>query len=66
MSERLLRLEAVEDRIGLKKSKIYMMVSAGEFPRPVKLGNGHINGWPENEVTAWIKARIAERGEAVQ
>lgn len=62
MSERLLRLEAVQDRIGLRKSKIYTMINEGEFPRPVKLGP--CNAWPEREVSAWIAERIAEREAA--
>lgn len=62
MTERLLRLDAIEDRIGLKKSKIYDMIRHGEFPRPVKLGA--CNAWPENEVLAWIADRMAERAEA--
>lgn len=62
MTDKLLRLDAVEDAIGLKKSKIYEMIGKGEFPRPVKLGA--INTWPASDISAWISARIAERGEA--
>ena len=62
MTDKLLRLEAVEQAIGLKKSKIYEMIGKGQFPRPVKLGS--INTWPSSEVAEWISARIAERGEA--
>ena len=61
MTDRLMRLEAVEESIGLKKSKIYEMIGKGEFPRPVKLGA--VNTWPSSEVATWIAARIAERGE---
>ena len=59
MTETLLRLDAVESAIALKKSKIYQMIGRGEFPRPVKLGS--INAWPSSEVSAWIKERLAER-----
>ena len=62
MAKRLLRISPVEGKVGYRKSKIYKMISAGEFPRPVKLG--HVSVWPEEEVDAWIDARIAERGEA--
>ncbi|GAA4643974.1 hypothetical protein GCM10023115_19340 [Pontixanthobacter gangjinensis] len=62
MTERLLRLESVEDRIGLKKSKIYDMIGRGQFPRPVKLGA--CNAWPENEILAWIADRVKEREAA--
>lgn len=59
MTDKLMRLDAVEDAIGLKKSKIYAMIDEGEFPRPVKLGA--VNTWPASEVSAWINRRIAER-----
>lgn len=61
MTDQLLRLEAVEKAIGLKKSKIYEMIGKGDFPRPVKLGA--INTWPASEVSGWIAERIAERRE---
>lgn len=59
MSERLLRLEAVEDRVGWKKSKIYQEVAAGNFPRPVK--HGACNTWPESEINTYIERLIASR-----
>lgn len=59
----LLRLPAVKDRTGLSRSKIYELLDAGAFPKPVKL-SGRLNAWPDNEVDAWIKARIAEREAA--
>jgi prophage regulatory protein len=61
MTDKLLRLDAVENAVGLKKSKIYDMIGKGEFPRPAKLGNGHVNAWSASEVGAWIRARLAER-----
>lgn len=59
----LLRLPAVKDRTGLSRSRIYELLEAGQFPKPVKL-SGRINAWPDNEVAAWIAARIAEREAA--
>jgi len=61
MTDRLLRLPAVEETIGLRKSKIYEMIGKGEFPRPVKLGTGHVNAWAASEINAWIAAQLAER-----
>lgn len=60
--ERLLRLDAVEDRVGWRKSKIYQEVAAGNFPRPIK--HGSVNTWPESEINSYIAQLIAERGEA--
>tara|TARA_R110002124_G_scaffold287223_1_gene471742 strand:- start:7120 stop:7308 length:189 start_codon:yes stop_codon:yes gene_type:complete len=59
MTKRLLRLETVENYIGLKKSKIYDMIGKGEFPRPVKLGS--CNTWLESEIEHWIADRVSER-----
>ena len=59
----LLRLPAVKDRTGLSRSKIYELLDADAFPRPVKL-SGRVNAWPDNEVDAWIKARLQEREAA--
>ena len=47
----------------MKKSAIYAGIRDGSFPKPIKLGTGpHCAvGWLESEITAWLKARIAER-----
>jgi prophage regulatory protein len=58
--ERLLRVPAVLERIGLRRTCLYRHIASGEFPRPVKLGRA--SAWPESEVRAWIAARKAERG----
>jgi prophage regulatory protein len=56
----LLRLPRVKKYTGLSRSEIYRRVSAGTFPKPVKLGE-RASAWPEHEITAWIDARIAAR-----
>lgn len=56
---RFLRLPAVEDRSGLKRSSIYAGVADGTFPAPIPLGARAV-GWDEAEVDAWIEARIAD------
>jgi len=60
MARRLIRLPIVIDRTGLSKSTIYARAAAGDFPKPVPLGNS-LSGWVEDEVQAWIDARISER-----
>lgn len=59
----LMRMPAVLSRTGLARSKLYELVASDQFPRPVKL-SGRLNAWPENEVDAWIKARLQEREAA--
>lgn len=47
---------------GIKYSKphIWRLVKAGQFPQPIKLGNGR-NTWVEEELDSWIKMRMAAR-----
>lgn len=59
----LIRLPAVKERTGLSRSRIYELLSEGRFPKPVKLST-RLNAWPENEISAWIAARIADREAA--
>lgn len=55
----ILRRKAVEARVGLSRSSIYELVSAGKFPRPISLGARTV-GWLESEINDWIEQRIAE------
>ncbi len=58
MSETLLRLPAVMDRTGFKRSKIYDLVSKGRFPRPTKIEGCTV--WPKSKIDHWITQRLAE------
>ena len=60
---RILRRRAVEARTGLSRSTLYERMSAGAFPRPVRLGEKSV-GWLESEVDKWITDRVAERDAA--
>jgi prophage regulatory protein len=55
---RLLRLAQVLDMTGLRKTKIYELQAAGQFPMRVKI-TAHCVGWIEQEVQAWLAGRIA-------
>ena len=55
--ESFLRFPAVLAKTGLSRSTIYLKISRGEFPAPVKLGVRAV-GWPETAVARWIAARI--------
>jgi prophage regulatory protein len=54
---RLIRLPAVQHRVGLGRSTIYRWMSEGRFPKPVKLG-GYVVAWAEDEVERWISAKL--------
>ena len=59
MARRILRLPKVEDITGWKRSSIYAGMAEGTFPAQIPLGARAV-GWNEDEVDAWIEARIAE------
>ena len=58
---RVLRLPQVEAVTALKKTALYDLMRAGEFPRPIPLSN-RARGWLADEVAAWIESRRAARG----
>lgn len=60
MFESFLRMPDVEKRVGLKRSAIYLMISRGEFPAPVKL-SARVSVWPESEIQEWITKKLTER-----
>lgn len=54
---KLLRLPAVEERTGLKKSTIYAGVKAKTFPAPVRLSARAV-AFREEDVDRWISGRV--------
>jgi prophage regulatory protein len=55
---RIIRLPAVADKVGLKRSQIYVLERAGKFPRRVPISD-RATGWLEHEIDDFIRARIA-------
>ena len=62
MSDKLLRREEVEARVGLKRSSIYREMRAGRFPLPIKVGPRAVR-WPERELEDWLADRPRATGE---
>lgn len=58
---KLLRMPAVEDRTGQKKSSMYAGVKAGTFPAPVRL-SARCVAWREEDIDKWISERVATVG----
>ena len=56
--ERILRSDEVCQRIGCSKSKLYLMLGAGEFPLGVRITARNV-GWRESDIDGWIKSRPA-------
>lgn len=63
VSEHILKLPAVKDRVGLSRSTIYDMIARHEFPAPIKLGARAV-GWIESEIEQWLEQRIHLRKTA--
>ncbi len=59
----ILRRKQVEKRTGLSRSTIYLRIQEGAFPRPIKLGARAV-GWLENEIEAWLAARMEIRNNS--
>lgn len=56
----LIRRKEVERLTALSRSRIYALMAAGDFPKPVQLGTMSV-AWLEAEIREWIAARIAAR-----
>lgn len=55
--DRFIRLQDVENAIGLKRSQIYKMVNDQTFPRPLKIGSA--SRWSLSAVKAWMDDQIS-------
>ena len=56
-SDRILRLPAVETKVGLSRSSIYVQIEEGTFPRPVLISKRAV-GWRESTIDAWIESKM--------
>lgn len=57
---RVLRLKAVEAKVGLRRDSIYRLAKVGKFPKPVKISE-RATGWLEHELDEYIARRAAQR-----
>lgn len=57
----LIKLPEVSNVAGISKSEIFRRMKTGDFPQPIRLGNGRCTRWEMGEVQAWIKKQLAER-----
>jgi prophage regulatory protein len=57
MLDRHYRRKDVETITGLSRSSLYLLMSRGEFPRPVKI-TGKAVAWPESAISEWLAAPI--------
>lgn len=57
---RILRLPAVSELTGLPRSTLYLYMSKGLFPKPIKLGIKSV-GWIKEEVDLWLRQKMESR-----
>lgn len=58
-----LQLQEITQRLGLSRSTIYKLISAGEFPPPVKLTR-RASRWRASEVDAFVAMRSDRPSDA--
>ena len=60
--KKILRPNAVSEKVGLSKTTIWRRERDGDFPRRLQLG-GKAVGWLEAEVDEWIETRARIKSE---
>lgn len=55
-SDRILRMQEVQDIVGVSRTTLWRMENKGDFPRRVPLGASSV-GWLKSDIEAWLKAR---------
>ena len=53
---RVLRWDAVHERISKSRAQVWRDIRAGKFPAPITLGGNSV-GWYADEIDAWLAAR---------
>jgi predicted DNA-binding transcriptional regulator AlpA len=59
---RILRPAEAWRKAGISRSTGYRLEAEGKFPRRIKI-TAHCSGYLEEELDAWIQARVAERDD---
>jgi len=62
---RILRLPEVIKNTGLKRSTIYKLMAAQDFPIQISLGAKSV-GWLESDIENWILNRISQSQTALK
>ena len=53
MTPDLIRRRELEKKLQISRSSIYLMMSEGTFPKPIKLGRRAV-GWRSVDVEKWL------------
>lgn len=60
--DRLLRIEEVMHRVGIRTTSVYKMIREGRFPKGIALGARCVV-WPESSIDAWIAEQISRAAD---
>src|SRR5215211_3359974 len=60
---KIIRRPAVEEQTGLSPTTIWREEKAGRFPKRIQITANAV-GWYQDEITAWVHARIRGAGKA--
>ncbi|MBB3179743.1 AlpA family transcriptional regulator [Variovorax sp. Sphag1AA] len=55
--ERLIRIDEVIGRVGIRTTEIYRRMGEGSFPRGIRLGH-RTTVWPESAIDQWIANQV--------
>jgi len=55
----LLNFLGVSQAVQFGRSRVYGMIKAGDFPKPIKVGKS--SRWLKAEIDAWISKQAAQR-----
>lgn len=58
--DRHLSIHGAEDACGFKRSKIYMLIAEGKFPKPLKIGRSTF--WRESDLIRWQQQIAQQNG----
>lgn len=58
----LIKFRDLSIYVGLCRSRIYALIAAGDFPRPIKVGKS--SRWLQNEIDFWLQERVQHRDRA--
>jgi prophage regulatory protein len=59
MTERLIRLPEVMDKLGIARSTVWLYVEQEKLPKPIKL-SPRVTVWRESEIVAYIAKSEAD------
>lgn len=58
---KILRLVAIQEKLGISKATIYRWMKSEGFPAPLRLGPRAV-GWTEASIDEWLASRPCARG----